>query len=130
MINIVSVCGLVICIVLINKILEGSAKEYTLLITILASVIVLIYLSTYVVSILDFLNELFNTLSVANDTYSILLKSLGICIITNLAMDICKDANQNAISSIVFITGKVAILLLSIPLLEELFYTIKQLMIN
>lgn len=126
MINVLSVCGLVLCIVLINKLLENHSKEYIILITICASIVILIYVSGYISTTLDFLNQL---LEVSNnsDIYSVLLKALGICIVTNLSIDVCKDSNQNALSGVVLITGKVAILLISIPLLKELYTVVIQL---
>ncbi|MCC8069362.1 MAG: stage III sporulation AC/AD family protein [Ruminococcus sp.] len=127
MINIISVCGLVVCVVILNKLLENYSKEYIILISIGASILILIYLSSYITSVLDFLNQLLTTLGDNNDIYTLLLKSLGICIVTNFAIDICKDANQNALSSVVLIVGKVSMLLLSIPLLQELFNVITNL---
>lgn len=127
MINILSICGLVICVVTLNKLLENHSKEYSILISIGASILILVYLSSYITSAIEFLNQLLSVLGNSNDIYTLLLKSLGICIVTNLAIDICKDANQNALSSVVLIAGKVSILLLSIPLLQELFNVITQL---
>ncbi|MEE7581933.1 MAG: SpoIIIAC/SpoIIIAD family protein [Oscillospiraceae bacterium] len=127
MINILSICGLVICVVVINRLLENTSKEYSILISIGASILILMYLSNYITSVTEFLNQLLAFIDSSNDIYTLLLKSLGICIVTNIAMDICKDANQNTLSSVVFIGGKVSILLLSIPLLQELFNTIVQL---
>ena len=127
MINILSICGLVVCVVVINRLLENTSKEYSILISIGASIIILMYLSNYITSVTEFLNQLLAFIDSSNDIYTLLLKSLGICIVTNFAMDICKDANQNTLSSVVFIGGKVSILLLSIPLLQELFNTIVQL---
>lgn len=126
MINVLSVCGLILCIVIINKLLENHSKEYIVLITICASIVVLIYVSGYISTTLDFLNQL---LEVSNnsDIYSVLLKALGICIVTNLSIDICKDSNQNTLSGVVLITGKIAILLISIPLLKELYTVVIQL---
>lgn len=126
MINVLSVCGLVLCIVIINKLLENYSKEYIILITICASIIILIYVSGYISTTLDFLNQLLEVSS-SSDIYSVLLKALGICIVTNLSVDICKDSNQNALSSVVLITGKIAILLISIPLLKELYTVVSQL---
>jgi stage III sporulation protein AD len=128
MINILLVCGLVLCVAMLNKLLESHAKEYVLLITICAIVIVVLYVSNYLSSTLDFLKVLLSTLN-DNDIYTILLKTLGICIVTNISVDVCKDANQNALSGVVLLTGKIAILSLSIPLLQELYYLVKKLML-
>lgn len=126
MISVLSVCGIVVCVVVLNRVLETHAREYTLLVTLCASVAVWLYLSGWLSSTLDFIYLLLDVLG-DSDVYSILLKTLGISIVTNLAMDVCKDANQNALSGVVLVVGKVAILSLAIPLLRELFYTVQSL---
>jgi stage III sporulation protein AD len=124
MISILLVCGLVLCVVMLNRLLESHAKEYVLLVTLCAIVLVVAYVSKYLSSTLEFLRVLLSALD-DNDIYTTLLKTLGICVVTNVCMDVCKDSNQNALSGVVLITGKVAILSLSIPLLQELYYLVQ-----
>lgn len=52
-----------------------------------------------------------------------LLKSLGICFICQFSSDICKDAGQNALSSKVELAGKIMILILALPLIDEVLST-------
>ena len=47
----------------------------------------------------------------------VLLKALGICYITQLAADTCKDAGQQAIATKVELAGKVAVLAIAMPML-------------
>ena len=47
-------------------------------------------------------------------------QALGVCFITQLASDACKDAGEGAIASKVELAGKVVILLLAMPLFEQI----------
>jgi len=44
---------------------------------------------------------------------------VGVCFITQLACDLCRDAGENAIAARVETAGKAAILLISLPLFEQ-----------
>lgn len=48
----------------------------------------------------------------------LLVKVVGIAVITKISADICSDSGNSAISSAVELTGKALILLLCMPLLE------------
>ena len=49
-----------------------------------------------------------------------IIKTLGVCYVTQLASDSCKDAGQSAIASKVELSGKVFIVIISLPLFEDL----------
>lgn len=118
--NVLSVFAIVLCVVLLNRLLDTHAKEYSLLITLCASVSILVYTSEYVRTLLDYIELLLDYTS-NSDIYNVLLKALGICVVTNIAMDVCKDSHQSTLCGIVLLVGKVAVLLVSLPLLRELF---------
>ncbi len=125
--SILSVCGVAFCVVVLSKVLEKTSKEYSVIVSIVACVAILYYLICQLTPVLDFINLLTNSLTSADDIYTLLLKALGICIVTNLAVDVCKDAHENALSSVVLMGGKLCILILSIPLLNEVLSIVKQL---
>ena len=53
----------------------------------------------------------------------ILFKSLGVCFLAQFAADSCRDAGENALASKVELAGKISILVLSLPLFEEIAQT-------
>lgn len=50
----------------------------------------------------------------------VLFKSLGICILTQVAADSCRDSGETAVAAKVELAGRLAVLLLSLPLFEHL----------
>ena len=56
-----------------------------------------------------------------------LLKALGIAILTQVCADICRDAGEGGIGSGVELAGKMEILVLCLPLMEEIFSIAKNL---
>ncbi len=62
-----------------------------------------------------------------NNIYNSHFKSLGICHLTQIASETCKDCGFNSIASKVELAGKIAIVLLTLPMLESLIKTIEKL---
>lgn len=54
-----------------------------------------------------------------NQEYAvILIKALGICILTQLGSDTCRDAGEGALATKVELAGKVTVISLSMPLFQ------------
>ena len=49
-----------------------------------------------------------------------LMKCLGVCYLCEIAGQVCREAGQTAIASKVELAGKAAVLLLCLPMFEEL----------
>ena len=77
--------------------------------------------------IFDQIRSLFSNINVEFEYTSILFKTLGICFVTQLASDACTDAGQTAIASKIEIAGRVAVLLISLPLFNVLLSIASQL---
>lgn len=50
---------------------------------------------------------------------NVLLKGLGICLLTQLAADTCRDAGEAALANKAELAGKVLLLTVALPLFEE-----------
>ena len=53
-------------------------------------------------------------------TVALLLKALGICLLTQLTADVCRDAGETALATHAEFAGKVALLLLILPLFVQI----------
>lgn len=54
------------------------------------------------------------------ESLRVLIKCLGVCYLCEIAGQICKEAGQTAIAAKIEMAGKAAVLLLSLPMFEEL----------
>ena len=55
---------------------------------------------------------------------TVIFKSLGICYLTQFSADICRDCGESAAASAAEIFGKVQLIVLSLPLFEQLIESI------
>ena len=61
------------------------------------------------------------------DTYiAVLWKALGICYVTQLAGDVCRDSREEALCSVVHMAGKIALMVQALPLIRGLMSMISE----
>ena len=100
--------------------LAKQGKDYSLLLTITACTMVIIAAITFISPILAFINRLQAMAQWQNDMMQILLKAVGIGLISEVTSLICNDAGNAALGKSLQIIATSAILWLSLPLITEL----------
>lgn len=63
-------------------------------------------------------SEMLGLAGVGKENVSILIKSLGICLVTQFAANICYDNSCSSLASAVELAGKVGALMLAMPMLK------------
>ena len=113
-------CGIIICCIVLTSIFKNLKSEYTLFIRISITLIISVISFSLFVPILEYLNEITKN-TVVYQYLPSLIKILGIVIITEITVDICNDSGESGIASKVSLFAKSEILLLTLPLIKELF---------
>ena len=102
-----------------------SQKEIGLLLTVAASVMVGILLVSYLEPVIDFLYQLQNLGDLHGNTLKILLKTLGIAIVTQITQMVCKDAGNASLGQAMMLLGTSVILWLALPIFESVIQMIQ-----
>ncbi|MDR3643934.1 MAG: SpoIIIAC/SpoIIIAD family protein, partial [Clostridia bacterium] len=118
--DIFAVAGFAVIAAVLSVLLRQYRPEFSVLIGIGAGVIILLFVLSKAQPAFNELTSLFGRANVSSSYAGILLKALGICFITQLACDACNDAGETAISSKIELAGKFAVLLVALPLFEEI----------
>ena len=66
------------------------------------------------------LNTMLKTYGIDGEHTEILFKSLGICLISQIASDTSKDSGERAIAAKIELFGKLSVLIISLPLFSEI----------
>ena len=117
--DVISVCVLGIFAVLGSVALKKYNGELAALMIISAIMLICFTALPALSQIFDSVNDLTATANINNNYISVLIKSLGICYITQISVDICKENGSGSIASQIEIVGKLIILLLAVPLYGE-----------
>ena len=71
----------------------------------------------------DAASEIFSfgeRVSIDSEMLKILLKALGLCLVAQIASDVCKDCGESALSTSVELVGKLSIVLMALPVAAQL----------
>ena len=66
------------------------------------------------------MHQLFELAGLPQTYIAVLWKALGICYVTQLAGDVCRDSREEALCSVVHMAGKIALMLQALPLIRAL----------
>jgi stage III sporulation protein AD len=99
----------------LSLLLSREKREYGLVIGIGAGLLIFSLLLSQVGTVVGFLEELTDRLSVGDGYLGILLKLLGITYVAEFASSICRDAGYSSLAGQIELFAKISILALSIP---------------
>lgn len=122
--TIIQISVISIIAVLLGIQFKTVKTEYTTLIIISASLIILGIGISKISQVVNIINQICGQYGFSAEYISILIKIVGITYICEFASDICKDNGFNALASQVQIFGKVFVLILGIPVFMKLLDTI------
>lgn len=122
--NIFSICVLAVIAVIIMVTLKPHNSEIALMLGISCSAIILMLILLQVSKITGTVNEIIAASGISTSYIVILLKVIGICIITEFAVNTCKDAGSQTLSNNVSLAGKIMITVTSLPLYSDILNTV------
>lgn len=117
--NIVGICSAAVIASILAVLLKKSGAEYSFILTVCTVALILTYILSEVVISVTAIGDIFARTDMNSNYIVILLKCIGVCFITEFSCDCCKDASQNALSSVVLISGRICVLITALPLFEE-----------
>ena len=118
--EILKIAAIALTGVILAAVMKNINKEIALYI-ILATVIILF------VSIIDklfeafrFLEGIYDNVTYGRSFFPVIIKVLAVAYITDFTAQLCKDSGETAIGTKVELAGKIAVVLLCVPMLEEI----------
>lgn len=109
-------------------ILSKQGKEYALILSLGACCLVLVAAFRFLDPVLDLLRKLQTSGNLQPEWLSVMLKAVGIGLVVEMGSLICSDAGNSALAKTLQILGAVAVLWLSIPLINSLIALLEQIL--
>ncbi len=112
----VILCAIAVSVLI--TVLKGQIKDFVLPVEL---VFICFALAAIYNEFSDRINSIFDladALQLDTDIFVSLVKGALICFITNIASDICCDKGNKALSDIILISGKLAVIALAFPYIE------------
>lgn len=125
--NVVGIAGLAIVAAIVAVMLKRYHGEYAALVSVAAGVILVVEILKNISPAVQQIKSLLTGAGLPAEYALILFKALGICLLAQFSADSCRDAGESALASKVELAGKIAVVLLSLPLFESIASTALQL---
>lgn len=100
-------------------VLEKTNKEYSVLLTIIASVVIFSLVIVKLDDVISLLDNLAENAGINKDYLKVLLKVTGIAYIVELTKNICIDAGSSSLATKVELAGKISVVVLTIPIIAN-----------
>ena len=120
----------VLCVAgaLLALVIKRRSPETAMLLTIGVAVAVLLSLAGSLKELLGFLTELTEQSGLPEALFIPLYKTVGIALVVKVGGNLCRDAGETALSSVVETAGAVCALLTATPLLRSVLALLVELM--
>lgn len=116
----VAAVGLLLCGGLLSTVLRTGRPELAACLSLLAGALVVGMLLRQLSPLIAALRRMTALGGVGDSHLALVLRGAGICLVTQLAADTCRDAGDSALAGKAELTGRVLLLLLAVPLYEEI----------
>lgn len=124
--NILSICGFAITVLLISSVLKNHSKLYYIPILLISCAALLIFILNNSMHIFEKINLIFERSAIPPAYSHALFKSIGICLVAQFTVDACNDAGETSLANKIEFIGKIAILTIALPILEQIIeYSVK-----
>ena len=122
-----AIAGVLVAVLLCLS-LSQKGKEISILLALLVCVMVVTAGFTYLRPVLSFFSRLEDLIGLNNGLLNILLKAVGVSLLTEIAVLICSDAGQASLGKAIQILASAVILWISLPLFEQVLTLIEEIL--
>ncbi len=116
--EIVKVAFIALLTVLFYALLRQIKPEIAPLIIIGGAAVIIIMLSESLLGLTSEVDEMMSLAGIEKENVSVLLRSLGICVVTQFTANICYDNSCSSIAAAVELAGRLGAIVISMPMLK------------
>lgn len=120
--------AVVLLSIVIGLILAKQNKDISLLLTMTVCCIVVIAALSYLHPVIDFFRKLMQIGQLDSELFAILLKAVGIGLLSEITVLICADSGNAALGKVIQILATAVILWISLPLLDNLMELVQKIL--
>ncbi len=125
MTEIVKIIGVAFLTAITGMLLKATKPELAFAVTVTGTIVCLLFLLDLLQNSLGVLSQIVSITGIENGLVRILLKIVGVGYLTEFSAGILNDFGSAAIADKVTLGGKLAIVVLSLPILESLLTLMK-----
>ena len=116
----IAVVGVLLCAAMLAVLLRAQRPELAMCLGLAAAAAVAILLVRQIAPLISAMRRLLTMTALPTEGFGVVLKAAGVCLLTQITADTCRDAGETALASKAELAGRVLMLMLAVPLFEEL----------
>ena len=124
------IAGIILCEMLVFSLLKQHKPELAVFSQLGAAAVLVFVVGDEIRDVLSVFSDLFDAGGVSSVFLSVLIKIIGISLVTQLLSDMCRDSGNSAAATKLEFTGKVIITAAGLPVIKEFTSFIVQLIGN
>ena len=117
--ELLKICGVAIICAAASALIGKSSDGIGLAVRLGGTVAVVGLAVSLVLRVVEYLQGL-ELSQLPSQYFSVMLRALGVCVLSRICSDVCKDSGETTAAGAVESAAKFALILLSLPILEEL----------
>ena len=126
--NITAIAAFAVVAAVLAVMLRQYKPEYSIVLSVAAGVLLLMFAVSAAAPIVEKINEIMDKSANVSQYGRVLIKGLGICLISQLACDACTDAGEISLASKAKLAGKIAMVLVALPLFDDILDVVVKLL--
>ena len=115
------IVGIALVSVVLSVLLKGYRPEISVSVSLVAMAVMFAVISPYLKTVLNSFVNITEQIGMEIKYIVTVIKVIGIAYITQIGAEICRDSGENAIGTKVELCGKIVIIVMSLPVIYELF---------
>ena len=118
--------GIIACIITI--VVKQVKPELAVTVLVSTSILILIYIFKSFTQVFTFFDDIIVKTGIDENLFTILIKIIGVGYLVEFGASICEDTGNSSIANKVILGGKIAIFIMSIPIIKNLFNLVLELL--
>lgn len=116
----IAVVGVLLCTAMLAVLLRTQRPELAMCLGLAAAVLVAMLLVRQIAPLISTMRRMLTMTTLPTEGFGVMLKAAGVCLLTQITADTCRDAGETALAAKAELAGRVLMLMLAVPLFEEL----------
>ena len=117
--DIFKICAMCIISLVLLVMLKGVNDRMSLMLKLCITVVLFAACIWRILPVVTYVNDLFDK-SQVSEYASVLIKALAISLVSHICATVCRDAGEGSIAYFAELAGRVQMLILAIPIIDEI----------
>lgn len=116
----VAVIGVLLSGALLAAVLRAQRPELAMGLSLIAGAVVVVFLLRQILPLAGTVRRMAALGGVSEGAFAVVFRAAGVCLLTQIVADTCRDAGESALAGKAELAGRVLLLLLTVPLFEQI----------